>query len=122
MIFILRTSIIILLLSMTTTVWSQPITRLVFFNLEHEAGTPEADAFFEKTLVLKEVPSVAGFKILKVEGNMAEYDYVIRLVFKDEEGVEAYVQHPIHNNYLQDVWKDNVTGGKLIDLLEFLPK
>lgn len=95
---------------------------MVFFDLKHEAGTPEADSFFEKSTVLKEIPSVQEFSILKVEGNMAEYDYVVRLVFEDEIGVEAYVKHPIHTRYLDEVWRPNASKGKLIDLVEFLPK
>lgn len=117
-----RALMILLLLSLNLEGWSQPITRLVFFNLNHEAGSPEAETFFENTKVLKDVPSLTEFKILKVEGSTFDYDYVIRLVFENEKGVEEYVQHPIHTNYLQDVWKSNVQGGMLIDLLEFLPE
>ena len=119
---LLRIPVLILLLLLSCPLWSQPITRLVFFNLSLEAGTPEADSFFEKSMVLKEVPSVKEFKILKVEGNMAEYDYVVRLVFEDYDGVEEYVKHRIHTDYLDEVWKPNVSKGKLIDLVEFLPE
>jgi DNA-binding Lrp family transcriptional regulator len=119
---LLRIPVLILLLLSSSPLWSQPITRLVFFNLSLEAGTTEADSFFEKSMVLKEVPSVKEFKILKVEGNMAEYDYVIRLVFEDYDGVEEYVKHRIHTDYLEEVWKPHVSKGKLIDLVEFLPE
>jgi hypothetical protein len=118
----LRISILILFLLASSTLRSQPIIRLVFFDLKHEAGTPEAVSFFEKSMVLKEVPSVKEFSILKVEGNMAEFDYVVRLVFEDEDGVQAYVDHSIHTDYLDEVWRPNVSNGKLIDLMEFLPK
>jgi hypothetical protein len=116
----LRIPVLIVLLLSSSALWSQSITRLVFFNLNHAAGTPEADSFFQKSMVLGEVPSVKEFKILKVEGNAAEYDYVIRLVFANEDGVEQYVKHRIHTDYLEEVWKSNVSGGKLIDLVEFL--
>jgi hypothetical protein len=112
----------ILLFVFSSTLSAQSITRLVFFNLKHEAGMPEADSFFEKSWVLKEVPSVKEFDILKVEGKMAEFDYVIRLVFADEDGVQAYVDHSIHTNYLKEVWVPNVSKGKLIDLVTFLPE
>ena len=95
----------------------QSITRLVFFNLNHEAGTPEADTFFEKTMVLGEIPSLSGFAVEKVEGKNFEYDYVVRLEFIDRQGVQEYVDHRIHKDYLEEVWKENVSGGMLIDLV-----
>jgi hypothetical protein len=107
-----------LLLISTTTLWGQNITRLVFFNLKHEAGTPEAVSFFEKTQILGEVPSVSNFGVLRVEGKSFDYDYVIRLGFEDEEGVDVYVKHSIHTDYLAEVWKSNVSGGMLIDLID----
>ena len=112
----------LLLLQFFSPAWGEPITRLVFFNLKHEAGTPEANAFFKKSMVLGEVPSVKEVTILKVEGKAAEFDYVVRLVFEDEDGVDVYVKHRIHTDYLEEVWKHNVSGGKLIDLVEFLPE
>ena len=108
----------VLLLISTTLICGQNITRLVFFNLKHEAGTPEAAVFFEKTRILGEVPSVSHFGILRVEGKAFDYDYAIRLGFEDKEGVDVYVKHSIHTDYLQEVWKSNVTGGMLIDLID----
>ena len=61
-----RISFMILLFAFFSTLSGQSITRLVFFNLKHEAGTPEADSFFEKSWVLKEVPSVKEFGMLKI--------------------------------------------------------
>lgn len=109
------------LLACTSTLWAQPVTRMVFFNLKHEAGSKEADAFFKNALVLKEVPSLSDFKILKVEGKEFDFDYVIQLVFEDQQGVEDYVNHQVHIDYLQREWKPNVTGGMLIDLLDLGP-
>ena len=108
----------VLLLISTTIICGQNITRLVFFNLKHEAGTPEATVFFDKTQILGEVPSVSHFGVLRVEGKAFDYDYVIRLGFQDEEGVDVYVRHSIHRDYLDEVWKSNVTGGMLIDLID----
>ena len=113
-------SLTILLLVCTAALWAEPITRMVFFNLKHEAGSPEAETFFKNALVLKEVPSLSDFEILKVEGNQFDFDYVIRLVFKDQQGVEDYVNHQIHIDYLEKEWKPNVSGGMLIDLLDVL--
>ena len=111
----------ILLLVCTAALKAEPITRMVFFNLKHEAGSPEAEIFFKNALVLKEVPSLSEFEILKVEGQQFDFDYVIRLVFEDQQGVEDYVNHEIHIDYLEKEWKANVTGGMLIDLLDILP-
>jgi hypothetical protein len=94
---------------------------MVFFNLKHEAGSQEAEAFFKNALVLKEVPSLSDFKILKVEGKQFDFDYVIQLVFENQQGVEDYVNHQVHIDYLQREWKPNVTGGMLIDLLDLGP-
>ena len=90
-------SLTVLLLVCAATLWAEPVTRMVFFNLKHEAGSPEAEAFFKNALVLKEVPSLSDFKILKVEGKQFDFDY------------------------LEEEWKPNVTGGMLIDLLDLLP-
>ena len=109
------------LLAFTANLWAQPITRMVFFNLKHETGSQEAKAFFKNALVLKEIPSLSGFEILKVEGKQFDYDYVIQLVFEDQQGVEDYVNHQIHNDFLEKEWKSNVSGGMLIDLLDILP-
>ncbi len=106
------------LLITTAIVHGQNITRLVFFNMKHEADTPEASVFFEKSQILAEVPSVSHFAILRVEGREFDYDYVIRLGFEDKEGVDVYVRHSIHTDYLQEVWKSSVTGGMMIDLID----
>ena len=115
-------SLTILLLVCTAALWAEPVTRMVFFNLKHEAGSPEAETFFKNALVLKEIPSLTGFEILKVEGKQFDFDYVIRLVFENQQGVEDYVNHQIHIDYLEEEWKPNVTGGMLIDLLDLLPE
>jgi len=111
----------LLMLICTSTLLAQDVTRMVFFNLKHEAGTKEADSFFKNALVLKDVPSVSDFKILRVEGKQFEYDYVIQLKFEDQQGVRDYVNHQIHTDYLENEWKPNTTGGMLIDLLDDLP-
>lgn len=113
-------SLTILLLVCTAALWAEPVTRMVFFNLKHEAGSPEAETFFKNALVLKEIPSLTGFEILKVEGKQFDFDYVIRLVFKDQQGVEDYVNHQIHNDFLEKYWKSNVSEGMLIDLKDIL--
>ena len=112
----------LVLLFSSASLLSQSITRMVFFNLKHEAGTPEIEAFIKNAHQLSEVPSVLKFEILKVEGKQFDYDYVICLVFNDRQGVEDYVKHAIHVNYLEDEWKPNVSGGMLIDLLDIPTK
>ena len=98
---------------------SQSITRMLFFNLKYEAGTPDADAFLEGVSRLEEIPSLVELKLQKVQSNKMEYAYAISLVFKDEEGVKEYVAHPIHKTYLEEEWKPNVEGAILVDLLDF---
>ncbi len=108
---------ILLSFSLITTA-SQPVVRMLFFNLKYEVDSPEARTFLEGTDVLRDIPAVVEFDVLKVRSNKFNYDYAIRIVFKDEDGVDQYVKHPIHNDYVENEWKPNVTEGLLIDLLD----
>lgn len=111
----------ILLLSIMASLCAQSVSRMVFFNLKHEAGSPEAVAFFQKASVLKDIPALSGFQILQVEGKQFDYDYVIQLDFEDHEKIQGYMDHQIHKDFLNEEWKSNVSGGMLIDLSELPP-
>ena len=113
------TSLILLLFVSMAGLQSQSITRMLYFNLKYEAGTPEADAFLKGVSQLEEIPSLVELKLQQVRSNKMEYDYAISLVFKDEAGVMEYVAHPIHKTYLEEEWKPNVEGAILVDLLDF---
>jgi len=111
----------IVLLACAASVSAQPLTRMVFFNLKHEAGSPEAKVFLKKALVLKDIPSLSGFQIRQVEGKQFDFDYVIELDFEDVSRVQDYVDHQIHRDFLKEEWPSNVSGGMLIDLREIMP-
>ena len=98
---------------------AEAVTRLLYFSLNHEVGSPEEKVFFERMKVLKDIPVVKEFELLKVRTNKMDYDYCLRLVFENQDGADTYSNHPIHNKYVKDEWKPNVAQGMLVDLLEF---
>ena len=97
---------------------AETVTRLLYFSLKHEPGSQGEKVFFERMSILKEIPVVKEFSLLKVRTTKMDYDYCLRLVFDDQSGADIYSNHPIHNQYVKDEWKPNVEKGMLVDLLE----
>jgi hypothetical protein len=64
------------------TAESQPVVRMLFFNLKYEVDSPEAKTFIEGTGVLKDIPAVTEFEVFKVRSKQFNYDYAIRIVIK----------------------------------------
>ena len=110
--------LITILFTCVSLTCAETVTRLLYFSLKHDSGSHEEKVFFEKINILKEIPVVKGFALLKVRTNKMDYDYCLRLVFDDQAGADVYSNHPIHNRYVKDEWKPNVAQGMLVDLIE----
>ncbi|MEN8254614.1 MAG: Dabb family protein [Verrucomicrobiota bacterium] len=110
--------LITILFTCVSLTCAETVTRLLYFSLKHDSGSHEEKVFFEKINILKEIPVVKGFALLKVRTNKMDYHYCLRLVFDDQSGADIYSNHPIHNQYVKDEWKPNVEKGMLVDLLE----
>ena len=90
------------------------IRHIVAFSLQHEAGSPEAEAFVaDATQILAAIPSVQGFECLRQVSPKNAFRYGFSMEFADQDGYTAYNEHPDHVAFVAQRW-----GTEVSDFLE----
>ncbi|MFH5185576.1 Dabb family protein [Paenibacillus sp. TAB 01] len=92
------------------------IAHTVFFKLRFPAQSEEAQAFLTSSAAtLTEVPNVLRFQVLKQQSGKNPYEYGFYMEFASQADYEAYNSHPVHVQYVEEVWKRDVTDFLEID-------
>lgn len=95
------------------------ITHMVTFTLYAGKDTPEAEAFLkESSDALAVIPGVEQFQVLKQVSEKNEFDYSFSMVFADQAAYDAYNNHPVHRQYVEERWEKEVSRFQEIDLIQ----
>jgi hypothetical protein len=86
----------------------------------HEKNSKEEKLFFEKSRsVLENTPYAKEFKVFFEVSKKNNYDYGFSMVFDSEEDYDRYsFEYQPHQEYVNEVWKKEVTDFFEIDLVE----
>lgn len=91
------------------------IAHTVFFKLRF-AQEDEVQSFLNgSAATLAEIPNVLQFQVLKQQSTKNPYDYGFYMEFASRADYDAYNNHPIHVQYVEEVWKRDVTSFLEID-------
>ena len=86
---------------------SGPFLHVVLFKLKADAPEGAAEAMIRDTHeLLAKVPSVKEVRTGRraaIEGgyNLTDYDVGLLVKFADQAGLEAYIVHPLHKQYVE---------------------
>lgn len=91
------------------------IRHTVVFALKHAVGSSEERAFLEAVQELAKIPSVRKFERLRQIGKKNDFTLGLSMEFDNEEGYDAYNQHPDHMRFVKEQWIPQVTAFLEID-------
>lgn|GEM_PF-732195 len=101
----------------TFVLWRMPkepiskenIRHSVAFKLKWGNGTNEEKLFLEKSVeVLTKIPKVKNFTVNKQTNENNPYDFELAMDFDTSEDYSFYNNHPDHQEYVKDIWLEQV--------------
>ncbi len=99
---------------------SAQIKHMVIFNLIYGKDSSEAEKFLsDGQALLTSIPAVKEFEVLRQVSPKNDYDFGFSMVFDNEGDYEAYNNHPIHQGFVAERWKKEVSRFLEIDFKAF---
>lgn len=96
------------------------IKHMVIFNLVYGKDSPEAEKFLtDGQALLTSIPAVKEFEVLRQVSTKNDYDFGFSMVFDNEGDYVAYNNHPIHQSFVAERWKKEVSRFLEIDFIAF---
>jgi hypothetical protein len=91
------------------------IVHSVFFRLHHASGSEDESAFFEKADVLRLIPGVENFKVLKEFSPKNPFTFGFSVDFSNQAAYDFYSNHAAHLLFVDEVWVKEVAEFQEID-------
>ncbi len=95
----------------------QTIRHSVVFRLVHEKGSVQEKEFFDALDKLTRIPGVTNFNYREEISAKNEFDYILFMDFADQKTYDRYNAHPLHINFVEQVWLKQVAAFLEIDYL-----
>jgi len=92
------------------------IRHIVPFRLKHPAGSPEETSFLAANRKLADIPGVEQFELSRQVSPKNDFTFCVFMVFADQAAYDAYNQHPVHVDFVQNRWLPEVADFMEIDL------
>ena len=84
------------------------IEHTVTFSLVHPAGSREEAAFLQAAATLSAIPGVRDFRIRRQVSDKHPHAFGIAMSFVTPEDYDAYGRHPLHEEFVQEHWLEEV--------------
>jgi hypothetical protein len=92
------------------------ILHSVIFSLKQEMGSDAERQFLEDgQRILKSIPTVTNFQVYKQVSAKNEYDHGFSMEFASQADYEAYNEHPLHVQFVNERWLTEVEKFLEID-------
>lgn len=92
------------------------ILHSVIFSLKHEQGSEAERQFLEDgQRILTAIPAVMNFQVYKQVSAKNEYDHGFAMEFASRADYEAYNEHPLHVQFVNERWLTEVEKFLEID-------
>ncbi|MGG1633743.1 stress responsive protein [Paenibacillus sp. FSL A5-0031] len=99
-----------------TTQTKDWILHSVIFNLKHEQGSAEEQQFLEDgERILTSIPSVKNFQVYKQVSGKNDYRHGFAMEFANQADYDAYNEHPLHVQFVNERWVTEVEKFLEID-------
>ena len=86
---------------------------------KNDAECDKVQHFLKTTAeVLPSIPGVENFVIYKQTNPENGFNYLVSMEFACEEAYRNYNNHPLHENYVRDVWMKIAGEIMVFDLVE----
>jgi quinol monooxygenase YgiN len=80
------------------------IIHTVAFKLKHAAGSEEEVVFLDKARALSAIEGVDNFGVYRQISSKNPYDFNLSMEFADQAAYDIYNQHPVHQDFVHNVW------------------
>lgn len=95
------------------------ILHSVIFSLKHEKGSEAERRFLEDgQRILTSIPAVTNFQVYKQVSAKNEYNYGFSMEFASQADYEAYNDHPLHVQFVNERWLTEVEKFLEIDYIK----
>lgn len=92
------------------------ILHSVIFSLKHENGSEAERQFLEDgQRILSSIPTVTNFQVYKQVSAKNEYNYGFSMEFASQADYDAYNEHPLHVQFVNERWLTEVEKFLEID-------
>ncbi|RCW51794.1 Dabb family protein [Paenibacillus prosopidis] len=92
------------------------ILHSVIFSLKHEKGSEAERRFLEDgQRILTSIPTVTNFQVYKQVSAKNEYNYGFSMEFASQADYDAYNEHPLHVQFVNERWLTEVEKFLEID-------
>ena len=91
------------------------IQHSVIFNLKHIPDSPEELVFFEAAQKLATIPGVEQFNCLRQVSPKNRFTFGLSMIFANQAFYDHYNQHPLHQTFIEQYWKKEVSEFMEID-------
>jgi len=91
------------------------IRHTVVFRLKHSAGSAAEQDFLKSASMLRMIPGIGNFEVLKQVSPKNDYSYGLSMEFADAAAYQIYNDHPDHVAFVRDRWKHEVAAFMEID-------
>jgi len=89
---------------------------MVIFCLKYDKSDSRTDKFLsDSKSILGSIPAVEKFKLVKQISPNNKFHFGFSMEFKDKEAYEIYSKHPMHVNYVKQLWQKEVANFLEID-------
>ena len=95
------------------------VRHMVVFNLKWEKDSPEAKLFLKTAEdTFKQIGAAKKVMICNEVSPKNGYDYGFSFDFDTKDDYAAYNNHPLHINFVEKLWMNEVTDFLEVDLEE----
>ena len=91
------------------------IRHTVVFRLHESAESAAAKEFLAKATVLADIPGVEKFEQLRQTSSKNNFDFGFSMEFADQAAYDAYNVHPVHVDFVANIWVPQVAEFLEID-------
>ncbi len=96
------------------------IQHTVAFSLHHRSGSKEEQAFLSQARLLRSLPGVMDFKVLRQVSSKNSFAFGLSMMFSSQHSYDAYNTHPDHLRFVETIWLPQVAEFMEIDYVEEL--
>jgi hypothetical protein len=98
----------------------QRIKHMVIFSLKYEVGSAQADQFLKKSKeILENIQMVENFEVFSQVSAKNDFDFGFSMEFTNNQAYAAYNTHPIHVDYVNNIWNQEVARFLEIDFVTY---
>jgi len=94
------------------------IIHTVAFKLKHPAGSEAERLFLEKGSRLAAIEGVENFRCQRQVSPKNPYNFNFSMHFANQAAYDHYNQHPVHVDFVQNVWLQEVADFLEADFVE----